>query len=492
MKHIYLLVLMLVGILMPGVVKAATPDSVFVVKQGRIFSKYEVGKDVDNIQLAKKQVAQGNMVTVGGETVEMKSALVDVQSDMFVIYFSTSEGCQTLSDVANSKAYMQVAISTDAFGEEFAFNKFATKYPDGYFNVTFVDTEKYDNDDDYEPVAFANDDWNDYFEGGTFSVTQEEDHLVLKITTEPKSGVDEFSVNYDDVFGMLVKNSSSFIVDDYETQVRAAFAEKLADGIAFYLTPGNIDKANDLEDCYYYTRIFVPTSAMNGEDIDVTGNSEYELTLVDNMEDPNHSKTFTAATGMANNATGFLSVLDNGDGSYSIDIDVDGLGRTDTRSLHVSYEGVPADYDLSVPSQYTVAGGDAVDFKSAVVVHDFDKELYTAYLSSKENVTTVEGMADADFVITVPEDFVNDDMLHGFSGPDLNGQISVKYDGVTYCQANTGHADNAIAQGGNVKATVNGDKANIDFTVFGTTKYNGSIVGHFEGTVTRVTIDNLK
>ena len=39
--------------------KAAVPDSVFVVKNGRIVSAYEVGKDVDNITFAKKAVLDG-------------------------------------------------------------------------------------------------------------------------------------------------------------------------------------------------------------------------------------------------------------------------------------------------------------------------------------------------------------------------------------------------------------------------------------------------
>lgn len=40
---------MFVGFAMQTLATAATPDSVFVVKNGRIVSAYEVGTDVDNI-----------------------------------------------------------------------------------------------------------------------------------------------------------------------------------------------------------------------------------------------------------------------------------------------------------------------------------------------------------------------------------------------------------------------------------------------------------
>ena len=59
--------------------KAAVPDSVFVVKNGRIVSAYEVGKDVDNITFAKKAVLDGNSLVVGDEVVNLKSALVTYQ-----------------------------------------------------------------------------------------------------------------------------------------------------------------------------------------------------------------------------------------------------------------------------------------------------------------------------------------------------------------------------------------------------------------------------
>ena len=42
MRKILFLLVLLVGALVPAVAQTATPDSVFVVRNGRIFSAYEV------------------------------------------------------------------------------------------------------------------------------------------------------------------------------------------------------------------------------------------------------------------------------------------------------------------------------------------------------------------------------------------------------------------------------------------------------------------
>lgn len=489
MKHIYLILAMLAGFFMPcGTAMAATPDSVFVVKNGRIFSAYEVGKDVDNISFKRAQGdLGGNAIKAGDETIDIKSAMVMVQNNTVYAFFSPDEGCTTRDDFAASSAYLGIGISMDLLGEEIKFSTFTPGADNNKFSVTYCDMEKYNNDDDYDPISFDSDDWSDYFADGTLSLEQDGDNLVLHLSTEPKDGQDELAASYNGTFYMTQQNPYYFTVSGEKYELRKVFADKTSDGMTFYLTPGDIDNANDLENCKYYARLTVPTSEMDGTDINVQGNREYELMLVDNVSDLGSSQYFSAFNGMANNASGYVSVLDRGDGSYTIIVNVKELGRNgNTRDLQIFYKGTPDAYDTTRPSVYSVAGGDDVELKSAVVTHDLDAEMYTVYLSSKEGVTTLEGMADADIVLNVPEDFANDDALHGFSGAELNGKISVAYGGDTFSQANTGSAAGAIAMGGNVKLSVVADKADIDFTVFGINKYSGNLKGHFEGKVTRL------
>lgn len=336
---------------------------------------------------------------------------------------------------------------------------------------------------------FSSDDYSDLFTDGTLYLNYTDDELDFHFSGDPADGAETFAAQYKGPFTEIKQNPYHFTVDGNRMDLRAAFAEKVADGVAFYLTPGNIDKANMLDDTYYYIRLFVPNSEMDGTDIDIKGNREYELTFHDNVSDPNNPKLVSLYNGYTGKGTGYVSVNDLGDGLYSVIVDVEGIGDDDY-DVQVVYRGTPAEYDLSVPSNYTVADGDPIDLKSCVVELDNSNEersMYTIYLSQKEGITTVEGMADADIVVTYPDDFINDDQTHGFSGTDVNALISVKYNGETYSQLNTGNATGAIALGGNARATVNANNANVDFTIFGSTKFGGNLKGHYEGNATRVT-----
>lgn len=488
MRKILFLLVLLVGALVPAVAQTATPDSVFVVRNGRIFSAYEVGKDVDNITFAKKQVAPDNSVVVDGETIEMKSSLVMQQDGMMYAILSADEGLTTMDEIFASSAYLMVVMTPDLLGEDLDFESFADQHPDSYFQVTYVDAKKMEEDDNYEPVEITSDDWADYYANGSLAMDIADKNLTLNLAVTPNDGVSNIAVNYNGTFTSPVSDPYYFNVDDTQSKTRAVFAQKEADGVTFYITSGNIDKASDLANCHYYARLFVPNSAMDGNDIDLQGNTQYELELHDQVTDVNNPQTFLAANGKAADATGYVSVLDRGDGSYTLVADVENLGQqSEKRSLQFYYKGTPMEYDLTIPSQYAVGEGTPVDLKSAAYTVDDATGLYTIYLSSKANVTTLEGMADADVVITVPNDFVNDDKTHGFSGDETNALMSVSFGGDKYCQATTSTAETPIALGGNAKATFNAGKANIDFAVFGMKKFDShSLQGHYEGSITRL------
>ena len=484
-KKIFFFFAMLLGFTMQAIMaEAATPDSVFVVKNGRIVSAYQVGKDIDNITFQKSISLDGNQVKIGNEVVTMKSALITYVDNLVYVYLSEKESVASVEDVAEGK-YLQIAMSPTLLDENIAIENFADNFEeDDFYQVMYMDPVRYNEDDDYEPVMFASDDWEDYFASGTLYVNMEDDKLKVNINCVPQENQEAFAAQYDGGYFEIAQNPFYFNVDGKTNELRAAFAEKTADGVAFYLTSGNIDKANDLENTYYYARLFVPNKEMDGTDIDVTGDREYELTLYDNVTDINNPQEIFISNGIQRTATGTVSVLDRGDGSYTIVIDVEGMGK-DGRSLQAYYKGTPAVYDLTVPNEYTVANNDAVALKSCVVVDD--SNIHTIYLSSKEGVTTVEGMADADIVLTVPNDFINDNMTHGFSGDNINAMLAITYGGETYNQASTSDPATAIASGGNIKATCNAGKGKFDFTIFSSTKFGGSLKGHYEGDVTKLT-----
>lgn len=428
-QKIFLLFAMFVGFAMQTLATAATPDSVFVVKNGHIVSAYEVGTDVDNISFPKRIQLDGNCVKVGDDVYEMKSAVVTTVNNYKYIYLSTLEGCKTPEDVMKGGKNLQLAFSPTLLDKYVEFNAFGHDFDadKDFFQAVFMDVEEYNRNDDYEPVSVSSYDWNDYYSDGLLQMSFAGGKLALNLEATPKKGETLLAAQYNGAYTEVVANENHFIVDGKRYEMRAAFAEKKADGVNFYLTPGNIGSANELDNCYYYVRLFVPQSNMDGSELYVQGNKKYELTFVDNVTDVNNPQTFSISNDAPSSATDTISVLDNGDA-----------------------EGV-----------------------------------YTIYLSAKAGVTTLAGMADADIVVTMPDAFANDNSLHGCSGDETNAKISIKYAGDTYSQA-TVNGTNSIALGGNAKLSFADGKADVDFTVFSIKKYKGALKGHYEGNVTRL------
>lgn len=377
----------------------------------------------------KRIQLDGNCVKVGDDVYEMKSAVVTTVNNYKYIYLSTLEGCKTPEDVMKGGKNLQLAFSPTLLDKYVEFNAFGHDFDadKDFFQAVFMDVDEYNRNDDYEPVSVSSYDWNDYYSDGLLQMSFAGGKLALNLEATPKKGETLLAAQYNGAYTEVVANENHFIVDGKRYEMRAAFAEKKADGVNFYLTPGNIGSANELDNCYYYVRLFVPQSNMDGSELDVQGNKKYELTFVDNVTDVNNPQTFSISNDAPSSATGTISVLDNDDA-----------------------EGV-----------------------------------YTIYLSAKAGVTTLAGMADADIVVTMPDAFANDNSLHGFSGDETNAKISIKYAGDTYSQA-TVNGTNSIALGGNAKLSFADGKADVDFMVFSIKKYKGALKGHYEGNVTRL------
>ena len=311
---------MFVGFAMQTLATAATPDSVFVVKNGRIVSAYEVGTDVDNISFPKRIQLDGNCVKVGDDVYEMKSAVVTTVNNYKYIYLSTLEGCKTPEDVMKGGKNLQLAFSPTLLDKYVEFNAFGHDFDadKDFFQAVFMDVDEYNRNDDYEPVSVSSYDWNDYYSDGLLQMSFAGGKLALNLEATPKKGETLLAAQYNGAYTEVVANENHFIVDGKRYEMRAAFAEKKADGVNFYLTPGNIGSANELDNCYYYVRLFVPQSNMDGSELYVQGNKKYELTFVDNVTDVNNPQTFSISNDAPSSATGTISVLDNGDGTYTI------------------------------------------------------------------------------------------------------------------------------------------------------------------------------
>lgn len=213
--------------------------------------------------------------------------------------------------LAFSPTLLDKYVEFNAFGHDFDADK-------DFFQAVFMDVDEYNRNDDYEPVSVSSYDWNDYYSDGLLQVSFAGGKLALNLEATPKKGETLLAAQYNGAYTEVVANENHFIVDGKRYEMRAAFAEKKADGVNFYLTPGNIGSANELDNCYYYVRLFVPQSNMDGSELDVQGNKKYELTFVDNVTDVNNPQTFSISNDAPSSATGTISVFDNGDGTYTI------------------------------------------------------------------------------------------------------------------------------------------------------------------------------
>ena len=268
----------------------------------------------------KRIQLDGNCVKVGDDVVEMKSAVVTTVNNYKYIYLSTLEGCKTPEDVMKGGKNLQLAFSPTLLDKYVEFNAFGHDFDadKDFFQAVFMDVDEYNCNDDYEPVSVSSYDWNDYYSDGLLQMSFAGGKLALNLEATPKKGETLLAAQYNGAYTEVVANENHFIVDGKRYEMRAAFAEKKADGVNFYLTPGNIGSANELDNCYYYVRLFVPQSNMDGSELDVQGNKKYELTFVDNVTDVNNPQTFSISNDAPSSATGTISVLDNGDGTYTI------------------------------------------------------------------------------------------------------------------------------------------------------------------------------
>ena len=465
-KILFLLALIVCAI--NGMAQDAAKDTLYVVKDGKVVGSYIVGEDVDWLTFKAPDVNPGyNFVKFGESEYALKSAVIKKQGNYYLLYISPSEGLTTISEMLNAD-HLMLTVTPDLLGKEFNLSEL-DEDGDSYYYVYYVAESTED------PVGASFDDWSELYKDGTVKVVMNDNLLNLAFNWTGKDGTDDFSGAYSGAYTFIEESPYYFTVDGNRKDCKAVFCETKPDGVTLYFTSGDITDAKRLPDTYYYASLFLPTKALNGEDIDITGSTEFELTFVDNINE----QSINLSTDNIRNATGTLNVEKRSDGTYSAKIDVKDMG-SDSRSLAVYYEGTPMVYDTSTPNAYTLGEDAYTDITAAA--SKLEDGLYTFYFTSTGTAATAD---NADITVTVPTEFMTGE-IKGFSGTETNAKISITYKGVTYNQASC-KGSAALAMGGNVKATLDGTKLSIDFTVMGIILYDKqTLKGHYEGSVTNI------
>lgn len=457
---------------------AETKDSVYVVKNGVVVGAYEVGTQVDCLTFNKPDTpVAGNCAQYGSIKEELKSAIVIKQQGLVYVLASTAEGQTEYDALTEAGNYLMVTIPENLVGQEIKMTDYLDS--DDYVQALFMNP-------DYDILAGTNNyDWDGSgYSEGTIKVDLTDTQVSVSVNFTADASAEEptvdFTASYTGSYPTGEESANTFVYDSTEKELKSAFYKMNEEDatVDFYLTYADITDAKLVEDCYHYAHIQVPYSALWQENgFSITGDTEFQFDFVDNLNE----EAFHLTQGNVGNATGTIKVMMQTEDTYTIDVNIENFGSSHTFTAH--YDGQCMLYDLSVPNAYRLQGQDDVVLKSSVVT--LADDLYTIYLSQKETLDKANPQADADIVVVVPKEFLNDG-LKGFSGGDDRAKISITYDGVTYNQANTTKGgDNALAMGGNANLQMEDGKMSIDFTVFNIYKYDkANLSGHYEGPVT--------
>lgn len=479
MKKIFMALAFAASILTPASAQTTeTKDSVYVVKNGVVVGAYEVGTDVDCLTFNKPDTpVAGNFAQYGSIKEELKSAIVIKQQGLVYVLASTVEGQTDYDELTEAGNYLFVAIPESLVGQEIKMSEYVES--DDMIQALYMNA-------DYDILAGTNNyDWSESgYAEGIIKVDLTDSQVSVSVSYTPDATAKEpgtdFTASYTGSYPSGEESTNTFVYDTTNRELKSAFYKTNEEDatVDFYLTYADITDAKLVEDCYHYAHIQVPYSALWQENgFSITGDTEFQFDLIDNLNE----EAFHLSKGNVGDAIGTIKVVMQSEDTYTIDINIENFGSSHTFTAH--YNGQCMLYDLSTPSAYRLQNQDDVPLKSAVVT--LADDLYTVYLSQKETLDKADPKADADIVVVVPKEFLNDG-LKGFSGGDDRAKISITYDGVTYNQANTTKGgDSALAMGGNANLQIEDGKMTIDFTIFNIYKYDkANLTGHYEGAVT--------
>lgn len=476
-KKLLTSLLMLVGFAMYA---QAQQDTMYVVKEGKIVGTFEVGKDIDGITFKNPLTPSlEDFVKYGDTKVGLKSATAMSMYGMTYVYISPEEGISTdYKKITSGKTdYIMIVLPDVMVGDDIDLAEYSKDEEADEIQIYYINAKENKPYAGVSSYDFASEGFN----AGSLKVEIVDDLISVEANLVNRDTKKNTQIAYSGKFGVpTIDDNNSFTVDGNTKKVNSAYYLAGDDLVDLYITSGDIDNARELNKCFYYAHIQVPVSALDGRTIDLTGKDKFLFEFVDNTTET----TYTLTPGNVGSATGSISVKQTGEGTYKVVVNVESFGP-EARNFSTSYNGEYDIYDISIPNAYGILDKESKALNSAVAT--LKDGLYTIYLSSKENVTTIEGMADADIVIEMPEVFMNDG-TKGFSGTEDNAKVSITYNGKKYNQASCGSKkDNANAIGGNVKASIVDGNISIDFNIYSIYSLgNASMTGHFGGKVTIV------
>lgn len=442
-------------------------DTLYVVQGGQVTGSYVVGKDIDRISLkSPSQPQTDNSVVVDGNVINLHSALVYQNGGNTYVFVSPDSKVADFQSATKGTGVM-LAMPDSLFGRQIDFSKVDAEQVMVY--AYYLESG--------EPVVGATcspDDWKSQYQKAVISADTIGGELHMAVDFSGGTSAD-FTAHYNGTFTMQALSQYYFVVDDFKSDVRTAFVDHQDDMTTIYLSPAEVETADELQNVYYYAAVMLPDSLLDGRQIDITGNDTYALALMDNL---NGGQQTLVSTGDYGSTTGTISVVKEGDG-YKLNITANDLGG---HQFSTFYEGTPKDVNTEKPNAVTV-GESTVALRSALVSEE--GSYYHVYLSHREQMTSLADAADADVELVYLKEYATGDVMP-FGIEDGQEVITVKYDGETYNRKST-NSTQPNANGGNARLVVEGNSIGLDATVYGAVSQGKrDIKVHFTGDVTKI------
>lgn len=390
---------------------------------------------------------EAETIVVGGEKSAVGSAAVAPFSEGVYLVATPEEGIESADDIFATDQYVYVWVAPGLVGQEFdlideksSFTVMAVWGDDIFVSAA--------NDMTSEESGLAE---------GKCLVKKDGDKYEAFVKMKTVEGV-EISMRAAAVLTEEV-NSNTISYDEVSKPLRAAFYT-IDDGAhLLYFTPSEVDYFGEMQESsiYYVYVMLMNEELATGKTIDLEGNEEVIVGLVDNE----HTDEYGDPS-MFYAVEGSIKITVNGEGEYEVYLDAK---LDNEKNVTVEFAGVctSADAEKEVSNSFTF-NGNTTPIRT-VYLDKSAGEQWVVYFSGMSDATFDEAKEYSPVKITLPP-FGEDYEEFGFS---VYNFMSIEYGPNVW--------NNANGSVGTVKASLNGTVLKTEFT-----NYEG-FNGEYEGEV---------
>lgn len=344
-----------------------------------------------------------NSYSLSGTPTQLKSVAVDMSGENIYIVATPKANLTTAADILQSGEYLFVAVSPLLVGKEFDLKTESSLY-------TIMSTLG------GAPLKEVTPESNSEVKAGTVKFTYESGVAVVKASITLTNGK-EFKFHISSEKEVVV-NENTIARGSEEKPLRAAFYHEEEGFTYLYFTHSQVYYFEELVDmALWYFYIAVPSSCVNGQQQTIGRESLARFTVVDAL---NSDKGVDIFGDELKGGSGNYTITRNGEGNYTVDIDITVNGV----SYKVSFDGecVSVLDKPEIKTNYFNYKG--IEYKISNAALANGSSVWFVYL---------DNTSGEPIVLCAPESFFTGGGIFGFS---QSADFTVSYGDRTYSKAN--------------------------------------------------------